>query len=137
MTPWAIVTILLCPWAYPGKSTGVGRHFLLQRIFLTQGSNPGLPRCRQTLYGLEPPGKSKPKTQGLLKFILLTRNSILYPYRFPIILAVKILHATLQFVGPFFLPLIVYIQAAGYALVPETYKLCSIFNQTTKAFQPI
>ena len=26
-----------------------GCHFLLQQIFLTQGSNPGLPHCRQTL----------------------------------------------------------------------------------------
>ena len=28
-----------------GKNTGVGCHFLLQGIFLTQGSNPGLPHC--------------------------------------------------------------------------------------------
>ena len=28
---------LLCPWDFPGKNTGVGSHFLLQRIFLTQG----------------------------------------------------------------------------------------------------
>ena len=27
-------------------------HFLHQGIFLTQGSNPGLPHCRQTLYPL-------------------------------------------------------------------------------------
>ena len=27
------------PWNFPGKSTGVGSHFLLQGIFLTQGSN--------------------------------------------------------------------------------------------------
>ena len=27
-------------------------HFLLQGIFPTQGSNPGLPHCRQTLYRL-------------------------------------------------------------------------------------
>ena len=27
----------------------MGFHFLLQRIFLTQGSNPGLPHCGQTL----------------------------------------------------------------------------------------
>ena len=27
--------MLLCPWDFPGKSTGVGCHFLLQRIFLT------------------------------------------------------------------------------------------------------
>ena len=27
------------PWNYPGKNIGVGCHFLLQGIFLTQGSN--------------------------------------------------------------------------------------------------
>ena len=32
-------TRLLCSWRFPGKNTGVGCHFLLQRIFLTQGSN--------------------------------------------------------------------------------------------------
>ena len=31
---------LFCPWDFPGKNTGVGCHFLLQGIFLTQGSNP-------------------------------------------------------------------------------------------------
>ena len=29
----------LCLWNFPGKDTGVGRHFLLQGIFLTQGLN--------------------------------------------------------------------------------------------------
>ena len=43
----------------PGKSTGVGFHFLLQGIFLTQGSNPGLLHCRQMLYPL--------RHQGILK----------------------------------------------------------------------
>ena len=33
---------LLCPWGSSGKTTGVGCRFLLQRIFLTQGSNPPL-----------------------------------------------------------------------------------------------
>ena len=28
---------LLCPWDFPGKSTGVGRHFLLEGIFPNQG----------------------------------------------------------------------------------------------------
>ena len=41
-----------CPWDFPGKNTGVGCHFLLQGIFLTQGSNLGLLHCRQTLYRL-------------------------------------------------------------------------------------
>ena len=31
---------LLCPWDSPGRNTVVGCHFLLQEIFLTQGSNP-------------------------------------------------------------------------------------------------
>ena len=45
-------TRLLCPWDFPGKSTGMGCHFLLQGIFLTQGSNLGLLHCRQFLYNL-------------------------------------------------------------------------------------
>ena len=36
----------------PGQNTGVGCHVLLQGIVPTQGSNPGLPRCRQILYCL-------------------------------------------------------------------------------------
>ena len=43
---------ILRPWDFPGKSTGVGFHFLLQGIFLTQGSNLGLPHFRQTRYHL-------------------------------------------------------------------------------------
>ena len=35
-------TRLLHSWDFPGKSPGVGCHFLLQGIFPTQGSNPGL-----------------------------------------------------------------------------------------------
>ena len=41
---------LLCPWASPGKNTGLRRHFLLQGIFPTQRSNPGLLHCRQIPY---------------------------------------------------------------------------------------
>ena len=33
---------LLYPWDFPGKNTEMGCHFLLQGIFLTQGSNPRL-----------------------------------------------------------------------------------------------
>ena len=45
-------TRLACPWDSPGKNTGVGFHSLLQGSFSTQGSNPGLLRCRQILYPL-------------------------------------------------------------------------------------
>ena len=56
---------LLCPWNFPGKSTGVVCHVLLQGIFLTQGSNPGLLHCRQML-PCEPPGKPWPEMTNYL-----------------------------------------------------------------------
>ena len=43
----------------PGKTTGVGCHDLLQGIFLTQGSNPGLLHCRQILYCLSHQGSPR------------------------------------------------------------------------------
>ena len=49
-------TRLLCLWDFPGNSTGAGCHFLLQGIFPTQGSNPGLLHCRQMLYHLSHQG---------------------------------------------------------------------------------
>ena len=42
-------TRLLCPRNSPGKNIGVGCHFLLQGIFLTQESNPRFLHCRQIL----------------------------------------------------------------------------------------
>ena len=54
------------------KNTGGGSLSLLQRIFPTQGSNPGLPHCRQILYQLshkmtqtEPLGLSAPSEKEL------------------------------------------------------------------------
>ena len=49
-------TRVLCPWDFPGNSTGVDCHFLLQGIFPTQWSNPDLPHSRQTLYRLSHQG---------------------------------------------------------------------------------
>ena len=61
-TPWIVAcTKLLHPWDFPGKSTGVGCYFLLQGIFPTQGSNPDLSHCRQTLYHLSHQGSPKIK----------------------------------------------------------------------------
>ena len=52
-------TRLLCPWDSLGKNTGLGCHALLQGIFPTQGSNPGLPHCRQILHWLNHKGSSR------------------------------------------------------------------------------
>ena len=43
----------------PGKNIGVGCHFLLQGVFQSQGSNPGLPHCRQILYHLSHQGSPR------------------------------------------------------------------------------
>ena len=51
-TQWTAPARLLCPWDSPDKNTGVGCHTLLQGIFPTQGSNPGLLHCRWILYCL-------------------------------------------------------------------------------------
>ena len=47
---------LYCPWNSPGQNTGVDNYSLLQRIFLTQGSNPTL---QADSLPVEPPGKTK------------------------------------------------------------------------------
>ena len=47
---------LYSPWNSVGQNTGVGSLSLLQGIFPTQESNPGLPHCRRVLHH-EPPGK--------------------------------------------------------------------------------
>ena len=42
-----------------GQNTGVGSLSLLQGIFPTQGSNPGLPHCRRILYQLSHKGSPR------------------------------------------------------------------------------
>ena len=43
---------LYSPWDSPGQNTGVGSLSLLQGMFPTQRSNPGLRHCRWILYQL-------------------------------------------------------------------------------------
>ena len=51
-TPWTI-----SPWNSLGQNTGVGSLSLLQGIFPTQGSNPGLPTLQEDSLPAEPQGK--------------------------------------------------------------------------------
>ena len=69
---------LLCPRDFPGKNTGVGTHSLLQGIFLTQESNPGLPHCRQM--HSEPP--RKPRCIMAPKEIILLKTCKISPTRY-------------------------------------------------------
>ena len=89
-TPWIVAcTKLLSPWDFPGKSAGVDCHFLLQGIFLTQESNPGLPHCRQMLYSLSHQG-SPPTNHTFIQLSLVTlplnsclEASTLNPFHIP------------------------------------------------------
>ena len=47
------------PWESPGQNTGVGSLSICQGIFPTQGSNPGLPHCRQIVYQLSQKGSPR------------------------------------------------------------------------------
>ena len=61
-------TRFLCPWNSPGNSTGMD-NALLQGIFPTRGSNPGLLHCRQIFLPFEPLGK--PIKQINFKYLTL------------------------------------------------------------------
>ena len=62
VTPWT------SPWNSPGQNTGLGNFSLLQGIFPTQISNPGLLNCRPILYQLSHKG-SRRLNLGINSFI--------------------------------------------------------------------
>ena len=65
---------IFSPWNSPDQNTGVGRFFLLQGIFPTQGSNPGLPHCRRILYQLSHKGSPR-----ILEWVKLSEVAQLCP----------------------------------------------------------
>ena len=68
---------LYSPQKSPDQNTGVGSLFLFQGIFPIQGSNLGLPHCRQTLYHLSHIGHYK-----ILKIVPYTIQLVLVSYLF-------------------------------------------------------
>ena len=59
---WAteLLKWLLCPWNFPGKNTRANCHFILQRIFPTQGLNLHLLSLLHWQVDSLPPGKFSP-----------------------------------------------------------------------------
>ena len=55
-TPWTVAYQAPPSMEFSRQENWSGCHFLLQGIFSTQGSNPGFPHCRQTLYHLSHQG---------------------------------------------------------------------------------
>ena len=83
-TPWTVTYQRKLVWDFPGKSTGVGCHFLLQGIFPTKGLDPGLWHCRHMLYhlshqrSLQSNGRAKPVNTQLeisVKRVLLKKRN--------------------------------------------------------------
>ena len=70
---WLFVTPWTFPWNSPGQNTRVGSLSLLQGIFPTQESNPGLPHCRQILSQLS--HKGSPRIQEWVAYPLSSRSS--------------------------------------------------------------
>ena len=62
---------LYSPWNSLGQNTGVGSLSLLQGIFPTQGSNPGLPHCRWILHQL-----SHKRSPRILEWVAATASAI-------------------------------------------------------------
>ena len=87
-TPWTIAYQLLPSMDSPGKNTGVGCHLLLQGIFPTQGSNPGLPHYRQTLYPLSHQGSPITNLDSIFKIrdiTLPTKVCLVKAMVFPVV----------------------------------------------------
>ena len=64
---------LYSPWNSPGQNTGVGSLSLLQGVFPTQGSNPGLPPLQADSFPAEPQGSPRAR-RDLPKFVCTPRG---------------------------------------------------------------
>ena len=83
-TPWTVAYQAPPSMEFFRQDSGMGFHFLLQGIFPTQGSNPGLPHCRQTLYHLS---HQRSPFSGLLSYNLTTIT--LCPFKTPCVFQTK------------------------------------------------
>ena len=64
---------LYSPWNSPGQNTAVSSLSLLQKIFQTQESNPGLSHCRRICYQLS--HKGSPRILEWLAYPFSSRSS--------------------------------------------------------------
>ena len=136
-------TRLLCPWDFPGKNAGTGFHFLLQRIFLTQGLNPHL------LHLLHRQADSLPLhhlgshfTSQSLKFILLMYNWFTVLFNFRCIVLIQLYTYTI-FCILFYYSLLQDIEYSSlcYTIGPHCLSIlyimvCICESQTPKASLP-
>ena len=89
---------LYSPWNSPGHNTRVGSFFLLQGIFPTQGSNPGLTHCRQILYQLS--HKGSPLFCYIVRLLSLLLLAVLSCFVFIELTVFYLLHILALSIGP-------------------------------------
>ena len=77
------------PWNSLGQNTGVGRLSLLQGIFPTQGSNPGLPHCRWIIYQLSHKGSHKNNNSALPIYLYLSHSVLHILFTFNVIFKIS------------------------------------------------
>ena len=68
--PWTIAHQALCPWASPGKYTGIDCHFFLQGVGIEPRS-PALTGRFFTFFTTEPPGKPLRPKEKILKYCFI------------------------------------------------------------------
>ena len=68
-TPWTVAYQAPPSMEFSRQEYWSGLRFLLQGIFSTQGSNPGLPHCSQTLYHLSHQGSSHMFINSLIRVL--------------------------------------------------------------------
>ena len=86
VTPWAVARQASLCMGFTGKNTGVDCHFLLQGIFLTQGSNPCLvsPALAGGFFTTAPPAKPLHPRQFLcLSFFPLSHSFSQFSFLVP------------------------------------------------------
>ena len=74
VTLWTVALQAPLSMEFPSKSTKLGCHFLLQGIFLIQGSNPCLLHCKQIVLPLS--HLVSPKEYFIIRYLHYPQNGI-------------------------------------------------------------
>ena len=125
VTPWTEAYQTSQSMGFSSKRTGVGCHFLLQGIFLTQGLNPGLPHCRQTLYPLSHQG-SPIVSYNPLYFCIVCCNLSFFISNF-----VDLILLSLFF---FFFPLWIWLEVCQFCLSSQRISFLVLLIFTVVSF---
>ena len=110
------LTRLLCPWNSPGKNTGVGCHFLLQRNLPNPGIEPVSPALAGIFFTTESPGK--PGSEHTLCLSMVMPMFMLF------LLKSSVLHILLQ---KLYVPFKAHSSVISVTILPSSNQTKAIF----------